>query len=44
MHEDPDGCAILAAGQMARFAPVADADYNPIRLMLKVGADVKLNL
>jgi len=37
MHEDPDGRAILAAGQMARFAPVADADYNPIRQMLKVG-------
>jgi phosphonate transport system substrate-binding protein len=40
MHEDPDGRAILAAGQMARFALVADADYNPIRQMLKTGADV----
>jgi len=44
MHEDPTGRAILAAGQIARFAPVADADYNPIRQMLKVSADVIFNL
>jgi len=31
MHEDPEGEAILAAGQVARFAPVDDADYDTIR-------------
>lgn len=33
MHEHPEGREVLAAGQMARFARVADADYDPIREM-----------
>jgi phosphonate transport system substrate-binding protein len=44
MHEDPYGLAILAAGQIARFTPVADTDYDPIRRMLEAGADVIFNL
>jgi phosphonate transport system substrate-binding protein len=34
MHEDPDGRAILADGLLARFVPVRDADYDPIRAMV----------
>jgi len=34
MHEDPEGRAILADGLMARFVPVRDADYDPIREMV----------
>ncbi|HEV8310892.1 MAG TPA: PhnD/SsuA/transferrin family substrate-binding protein [Methylomirabilota bacterium] len=35
MHADPEGRAILAAGLMARFVPVQDADYDPIREMVR---------
>jgi phosphonate transport system substrate-binding protein len=35
MSEDPDGRAILAAGRMAGFVPVRDADYDPIRAMAR---------
>jgi len=35
MHDDPEGRAILADGLMARFVPVRDADYDPIRAMLR---------
>jgi ABC-type phosphate/phosphonate transport system substrate-binding protein len=42
MHADPQGRAILHAGQMARFVAVADRDYDPIRRMLKAGEGVKL--
>lgn len=35
MHEDPDGRAVLAAGLLARFVPVRDADYDPIRAMVR---------
>lgn len=35
MHEDPEGRAILADGLIARFVPVADADYDPIREMVR---------
>ena len=34
-HEDPEGRAILADGLIARFVPVADADYDPIRAMIR---------
>jgi phosphonate transport system substrate-binding protein len=34
MHEDTDGRAILAAGLIARFVLVQDADYDPIRAMV----------
>lgn len=34
MHQDPAGGAILAEGLMARFVPVRDADYDPIREMV----------
>jgi phosphonate transport system substrate-binding protein len=42
MHQDPEGQAILAAGQLARFAPVEDRDYDPIRQMAQIAAPVKL--
>jgi phosphonate transport system substrate-binding protein len=38
MHGDPDGRAILADGLIARFVPVRDADYDPIREMLRRAA------
>ena len=34
MHQDPAGRDALALGQVGRFAPVEDADYDPIRQML----------
>jgi hypothetical protein len=42
MHEDPHGQAILARGQIARFAAVTDRTYDAIRHMLEVGAGVTL--
>jgi len=38
MHGDPEGRAILADGRIARFVPVRDADYDPIREMLRRAA------
>ncbi len=38
MHADPAGRAILADGLIARFVPVRDADYDPIREMLRRAA------
>jgi phosphonate transport system substrate-binding protein len=35
MHEDPEGRAVLADGLMARFVPVRDQDYDPIREMVR---------
>jgi phosphonate transport system substrate-binding protein len=35
MAEDPAGRAVLAAGRMAGFVPVRDADYDPIRTMAR---------
>jgi phosphonate transport system substrate-binding protein len=35
MHGDPEGRDILAAGLIDRFVPVRDADYDPIRAMLR---------
>ncbi len=35
MAEDPAGGAVLAAGRMARFVPVQDPDYDPIRAMAR---------
>jgi hypothetical protein len=40
MHEDVEGQAILASGQMARFARVEDRDYEPIREMAQKAAPV----
>jgi phosphonate transport system substrate-binding protein len=42
MHQDPEGQAILAAGQIARFAPVEDQDYDPIRHMAQIATPVQL--
>jgi phosphonate transport system substrate-binding protein len=42
MHAQPLGQAILAAGQMARFARVEDGDYDPIRQMAQAAAGVTL--
>lgn len=35
MHEDPAGRDILAEGLLARFVPVRDTDYDPIRAMVR---------
>ena len=35
MSEEPDGRAVLAAGRMAGFVPVRDADYDTIRAMAR---------
>jgi ABC-type phosphate/phosphonate transport system substrate-binding protein len=42
MHEDPQGQAILARGQIACFAQVPDQAYDAIRHMLEIGAGVML--
>jgi phosphonate transport system substrate-binding protein len=36
MHRDRDGLAVLAAAEVARFVPVAEDDYEPIRRMARV--------
>lgn len=36
MHADPDGKATLASGQLSRFVPAADADYQMIRDVSRV--------
>jgi phosphonate transport system substrate-binding protein len=35
MHDDPEGRAVLAAGLIARFVAVTDADYDPVRAMIR---------
>ena len=35
MHEDADGRAILRDGLIERFVEVCDADYHPIRAMVR---------
>ncbi len=35
MHRDPEGQTILGKGQTARFVPVQDGDYDPIREMAR---------
>jgi phosphonate transport system substrate-binding protein len=35
MHDDGDGQAILREGLIARFVTVSDADYDPIRAMVR---------
>jgi phosphonate transport system substrate-binding protein len=44
MAQDPASQTILAAGQMARFAPVKDHDYDPIREMARLAAGVNLQV
>ena len=41
MHEDPDGKRILQSTRMARFVPVNDSDYDPIRKMTAEAAVVQ---
>jgi phosphonate transport system substrate-binding protein len=36
MHADAQGSALLARHRLARFAPVADSDYDDVRAMLKI--------
>jgi phosphonate transport system substrate-binding protein len=40
MHQDAQGQALLAAGQMARMAPVQDGDYDAIREMARLAETV----
>jgi phosphonate transport system substrate-binding protein len=42
MHEEAEGCAILADAGVARFAPVVDADYDAIRQMAQDARPVRL--
>lgn len=42
MHEDAEGRAILEAGLVARFTPVADADYDAIRQMAREATPIRL--
>lgn len=41
MHDDPSGAALLYSTPVARFAPVSDADYDPMRNMLELAASVE---
>jgi phosphonate transport system substrate-binding protein len=42
MADDPVGAALLRAGNIARFAPVSDADYDATRRMLRLAATVQV--
>jgi phosphonate transport system substrate-binding protein len=42
MADDPVGAALLQAAQIARFAPVRDADYDPVRQLLAQAATVQV--
>ncbi len=42
MHQHPAGRAALAAGRLARFAAVSDADYDAIRAMERAAAHITL--
>lgn len=42
MHESAEGRKVLAEAGWARFARVADADYDPLRAMLRQGEGVRL--
>ena len=42
MHEDSEGRAILARGRITRFVSADDTDYDPIRRMADVAANVSL--
>jgi phosphonate transport system substrate-binding protein len=42
MHQDPEGQAILAQGQLARFVRVEDRDYDPIREMAQQAEQARL--
>jgi phosphonate transport system substrate-binding protein len=42
LHEHPAGRAALEAGRLLGFAPVSDADYEPIRRVARLAAGVAL--
>ena len=42
MHEVREGRAILVEAQMARLDSVMDSDYDPIRHMTRLAAQVPL--
>lgn len=42
MHRDPLGQELLASAQVARFAVVTDADYDPIREMTRLAEKISL--
>lgn len=42
MHHHPAGRQALAAGLVSRFAPVSDADYDPVRRMARLGERFRL--
>jgi ABC-type phosphate/phosphonate transport system substrate-binding protein len=41
MHVDPAGQPVLSRARIDRFVAVADADYEPIRQMWRIGAEVE---
>jgi len=43
LHTEPAGAAVLAAGDVARFTAVSDADYEPIRLMARQAEGVRFD-
>ncbi|MCL6512428.1 MAG: PhnD/SsuA/transferrin family substrate-binding protein [Anaerolineae bacterium] len=44
MHADAQGSALLARHRLARFAPVADSDYDDVRAMLKTADEQGVRL
>lgn len=42
LHESEPGRRLLASGALARYAPVGDADYDPIRRMAEARAGLTL--
>jgi len=44
MHADAQGSALLARHHLARFAPVADSDYDDVRGMLKIANEQGVRL
>jgi phosphonate transport system substrate-binding protein len=44
MHEDDEGAAILAAGRVARFTTIRDADYDDIRRKAHLAEQVQFDV
>jgi hypothetical protein len=42
MHRDPRASHVLASGRVHRYVQVQDADYDPIRIMADIGANIAL--
>jgi len=42
VHLDPGAAALLAQARLSRYAPVTDADYDPIRQMARIAGSIPI--